>query len=111
MKTSAQQIWEIMEEFRVQRKRRTKMCHEYRVPQWEEPMRGVVFQLPSSEHVGYVVKSGSTNNGFYIITNQDIEFEFEDTKVGSKVRITYNGYLTNSVDEKNNSFIFNWTSN
>jgi len=70
-------------------------------------MRQIVCRLPSSEHIGYIVKSEIKNGVFYFLTNQGIEFEFEDTIVGSKVRISYNGFLMEGVNEQNGTLVFN----
>ena len=83
------------------------MCHEYRVPQWEEPMRLLTFQLPSLEHVGYVVKSEIINGNYYFLTNKGIEIEFQDVIAGSKIKISYNGYLTERLECNDKGFIIN----
>ena len=84
------------------------MCHEYRVPQWEEPIRNIVFRLPNDEHVGYIVESGVKDKCFYFMTNQGIEVKFEDTRAGSKIKISYNG-LISEIKEKDNGALVIYT--
>ena len=81
------------------------MCHEYRVPQWEEPMRLVEFQT-SEVFNGYIVKSGVRNENFFFETNYGHDVDIEDFRIASRIRIAYNG-LINEINETNGKIVIN----